>query len=341
MVMKILFFEPKLCIKTYKYARSFWKLGHRIEMAYLIGKFDLNYNLDASFVKAYHKVVDIPAFLKLARGYNLVICKDINGYVSKALDDKKIKLVLLVGDVQSGRTKDKRLVPIEKTVFTKILPQRVVFSGTFLRAHAVSLLKMPQLAKSPVIPNVPTNEALTPKPKLSATDGKLHLVYCGCLQNNDGHRNFKKLFAQIVKFPDIVLHIIPTKYKIGIDNLGLKSSNLVIHPTVKYNKLHSFLTQFDIGLCLFDMSYADREYIHVSEANKFYDYLYAGLPVVANDSRSYRDLVNRWDCGMVLGDVKADFAKKLKTIKGKKIKWDIRQEGLEVHLRRNFGYFCI
>ena len=84
-----------------------------------------------------------------------------------------------------------------------------------------------------------------------------------------------------------------------------QNQRLIIHPTIPYQKLHQFLTQFDIGLCIFDMSFADREYIHISEANKFYDYLCAGLPQVVNTSRSYEFLIKKYQCGLCLPKIES------------------------------------
>lgn len=333
--MKLLFFEPKLCIKTYKYSLALHRMGFEIEMAYSKGRFNLNYELDASHVCKYHKVTGPDHLVKIARAgsYKYLICKDINNFVSRVVS-KKLNPILLIGDIQSARTSGGTLVPIEKAVFSKINHHRVIFSGTFIRQKVAELFD-PKFLTSPVIPNVPTNEPFKPLPKLSAKDGKIHLVYCGCLQNNDGHRNFNKLFQKILTHDNIILHVLPTKYKVGVDNLKMKANDrLIIHPTVPYQKLHQFLTQFDIGLCLFDMTHADREYIHISEANKFYDYLFANLPQITNKSRSYEYLIEKYQCGECLSQINEDFGDRLAKLAKIPIKFAIETESVDARVRQ-------
>ena len=344
--MRLLFFEPKLCIKTYKYSLALSRLGHTIDMAYVSGKFDLNYKLNDKYVRSFNPVKNAKDIIGLVKQnkYHYVICKDINPTVRDLLIDISIRdrVVLLIGDIHMIRTTSIDRIRLEKDVFGLISANRVIFSGTFIKNEVTKIIG-PKFTKSVVVPNVPVAipGGIIQHPKLSSGsrgdgwDNKIHLVYCGCLQNDQGHRNFNTIFANILKHcPDVILHVLPTKYKVGVDGLNMKNDpRLVIHDSIPNEKLHSYLTQFDIGLCLFDMSFQDRDYIHISEANKFYDYLFAGIPQITNDSRSYRYLIDLYKCGETLGNVDSNFSTVLNRVKEIKVVIDVDKECLDSRLK--------
>ena len=347
--MRLLFFEPKLCIKTYKYSLALNRMGNVIDMAYLNGKFDLNYKLNDKYVNKYHAVKNSKDLINLFKQqkYSYIICKDINPLTRDLIHDPAIacRMILLIGDIHMIRTDNAERIKLEKEVFKLINPSRVIFSGTFIQKEVNKLMNH-RFMKSYVVPNVPVSilGGITLLPKLSSLDEHTHLVYCGCLQNDQGHRNFNNVFASILQScPNVVLHVLPTKYKVGVDGLAMKNDpRVVIHDSIPNEKLHSYLTQFDIGLCLFDMSFQDREYIHISEANKFYDYLFAGIPQIANDSKSYQYLIKKYNCGETihLDQINHSFCETINRVKQIKIDFDPEKEYLDTYLK-NIPLFSI
>jgi hypothetical protein len=320
-------------------------MGHVIDMAYMSGKFDSNYKLSDKYVKTFHVVKngkDLINLFKLGK-HHLIICKDINPFVRDLVNDPDVnsRLILLIGDIHMIRTENVDRIRLEKDVFKAINPGRVIFSGLFIKDEVNQIMDS-RFSKSPVVPNVPVAVpgGIVNLPKLSSLGGgdrenKINLVYCGCLQNDQGHRNFNNIFANILRYcPNVILHVLPTKYKVGVEGLNMKNDpRLVIHDSVANEKLHSYLTQFDIGLCLFDMSFQDREYIHISEANKFYDYLFAGIPQITNDSKSYQYLISKYKCGETLGKVDSGFTEVLERVKKIKFDFDVNKECLDARLK--------
>lgn len=120
-------------------------------------------------------------------------------------------------------------------------------------------------------------------PKLSLRDNKIHLVYLGRITGHkNDHRNIIDMLRQI-SGDAYVIHIYPSKNKEYAQYQ--KIPNLVMHHKLPYRELIKEISQYDFGLTLFNDEIAAKlPHIKYAMGNKTYDYLCAGLPVLAQNS---------------------------------------------------------
>ena len=74
----------------------------------------------------------------------------------------------------------------------------------------------------------------------------------------------------------------------------LDPENLVFLDRVPKEEVAGFLAQADIGL----VTFAPHPVLEANSANKFYDYLATGLPVVLNYQGWQADYLDSWNCGL-------------------------------------------
>ncbi len=336
MTHKILIFQPILTIKVYKYAKILSKY-FKVDVGYTKYNFDKNYNLNTNFINKFILVKNIES---LINDYYYIIFKDINTILMNIYDKYRDKILILICDVYFCRSNNKEYVNKEINFLKKIDYNHVIFSGYFIKRQ-VQILKI-NISKSLVIPNVPLIENIPDKKliKLSTIDNKYHIVYCGTLQTGNNHRNYKNIVEKINKYNNIILHIIPTKHDGYNDYIKPNLKNIKIHNTQPHETLHKYLTQFDIGFVYYSLEYSDKDYINLSEGNKFYDYLFAGLPIIANNSVSYNYLVNKYKCGICIKSLD-NLDKICNDIKNININFDCCKNSLDYYIENNQQRFMI
>lgn len=158
-----------------------------------------------------------------------------------------------------------------------------------------------------VLHNGPVEEMLLhgrARPRLSATDGKVHAVYSGVMSPDPSSSRHIQPLVEVVAGSDaIVLHLIGAAGRtVPPALLELQATGrLVIDETVSTLDLIPSLSRFDVGLI-----YNNPEFEHVVRAvrpNKLYEYLAAGLPVVTvAGSAAAQYLVER-GAGVVIDDL--------------------------------------
>jgi glycosyltransferase involved in cell wall biosynthesis len=118
-----------------------------------------------------------------------------------------------------------------------------------------------------------------------------------------GQRGLEDALAALVLLPgDITLHVqgrLPpdggAMLRTRISQLGL-DSRVVIHPPYLHPHAVREASAHSVGLCLERPGNRNHE---VTVSNKIFDYLMAGLPVVASDLPALRSIIDRSDGGVV------------------------------------------
>lgn len=127
-------------------------------------------------------------------------------------------------------------------------------------------------------------------PKLSQRDGEVHIVYEGGV-GGPKHRNFFDLFIQLAN-NNIHIHIYPASFSKDHETFFLKFPRILYYQPVSPKKIIERMTQYDFGIIPFNIQNGNKRFLDSTIANKLFEYLAAGLPVIASSLKSYTDYFN-------------------------------------------------
>jgi len=139
-------------------------------------------------------------------------------------------------------------------------------------------------------------------PKLSAKDGKTHIAYLGRIsEGKDDQKNVIE-FLKDLSEKGFHVHVYPSRNK---EYRKYKEiPNLEMHKNLPYGQLIIELSQYDYGGMILNDTYEDiLPHLQYSLANKIFDYICAGIPVLVQDILTEsRDLVINNGFGMLIDD---------------------------------------
>lgn len=145
--------------------------------------------------------------------------------------------------------------------------------------------------------------------KLSAGDGKFHLVYEGGIQgkNKKHHRYFEEIWEKIT---DRGIHIhfySQSDYDYCVE-LDKKNEYLHFEGNLGSEELASEMTKYDCGLAIMNVNDENRTLLETASPNKINEYVNSGLPVIVGDVKSAINFVEKYGVGIHLdlnGDIKS------------------------------------
>lgn len=212
---------------------------------------------------------------------------------------------LYVGDIGSVRERS-RAEKTERETRNLRRARGVIFCSEE-QARVADEEHGPLFAPRLVLHNGPVEEMLLhgrERQRLSAADGKVHVVYSGTMTPNPAtSRHIQPLVDAVAGAEDLVLHLIGAAGgKVPPALLDLQAAGrLVIDETVSTLDLIPSLSRFDVGLI-----YVNPEFEQVVRAvrpNKLYEYLAAGLPVVTVAGSAAARYLTERGVGVVIEDL--------------------------------------
>jgi glycosyltransferase involved in cell wall biosynthesis len=132
-------------------------------------------------------------------------------------------------------------------------------------------------------------------------DAPLELIYIGAIRKDRGRDVMLEAIAQvneqeiIARLTLVGARVEDLEYcnqyarQLGIDEA------VTIHGRVDGDAIPKFLSKADFGLCLWE----DQPWWHFNPPTKLFEYLVAGLPVLASNIRTHTQYISDWHNGLI------------------------------------------
>jgi len=277
---KILFVQNSPCIRNYKMAKALGERGHTVSLAYTEKKLSENYKyLDDDVYFENIKIGSYRELWDLSNDYDLIHCHNLFYFEGVANRGARGRVYTTAYQMEEAR----RLYGID-------------------------------VEKSLVFHNYTSADHLPKRflPKLSKKDGCVHVVYEGGIGRNL-HRNFENLLIDIAA-KGIHIHIYPGVYYPEYAELFKKHVNVHYYQPISPKKIMEEMTKYDFGIIPWNITNDNKRFLDSTIANKLFEYLAAGLPVVTSPVQSYVDYFAKNKVGVTFSDAE-DFVAKIPLLK--------------------------
>ena len=294
---KILFVQESPCIRNYKMARALRGRGHSVSLAYTRLRLSQMYKgLSDEVYERCVKIDDLRALWELSGEFDLVHCHNEPDVLSVAALGGEAPVIHDTHDLISLRAGgDANLA------FYEGLANRAAAGRVYTTPYQMEEARRLYGVKGPclVFYNYASQADLPRRrlPKLSQQDGGFHLVYEGGIGGR-GHRDFSELFIALAR-AGITVHIHPTARNPELERLFAGEPNIRYHAPASPREIMEIMTRYDAGIIPFNLEKGNRRFLDSTIANKLFEYLAAGLPVVTSDLKSYREFFRENPVGFV------------------------------------------
>ena len=129
----------------------------------------------------------------------------------------------------------------------------------------------------------------------------LRLVYQGSLSTNGGHYDLRAGFLAAAA-EGLEVHVHPNRDAPAYRELAARTPGLVVHEQLAPEALMAVLPRYDLGWAVFNTG-LNRRHLDTALPNKVYEYLGAGLPVLAGEHRALAGLVAGRQVGLAVGEL--------------------------------------
>ncbi|MFH0734105.1 MAG: glycosyltransferase [bacterium] len=285
--LNILFVQQYAGIRCYKYAKALQKKGHKVTLLYSNSKPSEFYkNLSDDVFEDCIKMNNIKELWQYIDNYDIIHCHNEPDFytVSALVCDKPV--IHDTADLISLRD-----VENPNTAFFEALANRGasgrIYSTPYQQAEADALYS--PITKSLVFYNY-ISEDDTPKrflDKLSSFDNNIHIVYQGSISLYK-HRNFIDIFTSIAD-NNTHIHIYPSRLDEELKNFFSQFPNIHYYNPLSPTEIMTEMTKYDIGIIPWNLELGQKRFLDTTIANKLFEYLAAGLPVLTSSVESYED----------------------------------------------------
>lgn len=299
----ILFVQNTACIRTHKIAAIVKNAGYKAYLLYTMAPPEVN---NYSFADSYSGIY---TFYTMEGILNFINNSNFDIVHSSNAPDILTNLVLGTSKHVVFDTHDMNSLWRENSIEDLVLEYiaNTKSDGNIYTSQRVAEIakKKYGLEKREVISLenmiLEQQEINNPYTKLSIMDHEIHCVYEGGINGKDktSDRFFEPLWKKIT---DCGIHIhfySQSDYKY-CKELETKSRYLHYEGNLGTKELIPEMTKYDCGLAIFNINNQNRLFLETGTANKMYEYINAGLPVVVGDVQSYIDFVEKFNVGKML-----------------------------------------
>lgn len=298
--LNILFVQDAPCIRNYKMATALRSRGHRVSLVYTdkllseryTGLSDSTYN-ECIKLNSYRHLWDI------SYNYDLIHCHNEPDTLTVAALAGHAPVIHDTHDLISLRAGGDHQLRYFEGIANRGAHGRI-YTTPYQMEEARELYGVN--GNSLVFYNYCSGSDLPKKllPKLSEEDGQIHIVYEGGV-GGSAHRDFSDLFIKLA-YKDIEIHIYPAVFNIEQAHFFVQYPHIHYHRPVSPKNLIEEMSQYDFGIIPFNLKKGNKRFLDSTIANKLFEYLAAGLPVLASDLKSYRDYFSKYPIGMTFRD---------------------------------------
>ena len=295
--LNILFVQNSPCIRNYKMASALRSRGHHVSLAYSDKLLSQMYaGLSDTTYNECIRLNDDPHLWDLSKNYDVVHCHNEPDMLSVAALAGSAPVIHDTHDLISLRDRGDPNLSYFEGLANRGAAGRV-YSTPYQMEEARRLYGVD--GPSLVFYNYASESDLPPRylPKLSRNNGETHIVYEGGI-GGSVHRSFADLFVELAH-NNIHVHIFPARFQNEHAEYFSRFSRIRYYAPVSPKKLIETMSQFDFGIIPFKIENGNKRFLDSTIANKLFEYLAAGLPVVTSPLKSYIDFFSDNPVGLV------------------------------------------
>ena len=295
--LNILFVQDSPCIRNYKMATALRPRGHRVSLAYTMKRLSESYSGLSD--ETYDECIQLTSYRHLweiSKNYDLVHCHNEPDNLTVAALAGDAPVIHDTHDLISLRDTQSPDLSYLEGIANRAASGRV-YSTPYQRDEAKTLYGVN--GPSLIFYNYVSESDLSKiyLPKLSINDGEIHIVYEGGIGGST-HRDFTDTFIQLTN-KKIHIHVYPTSYCREHEQFFSKFPRIHYYQPVSPKKIIEEMTQYDFGIIPFNIKNGNKRFLDSTIANKLFEYLAAGLPVITSPLKSYIDFFLKYPVGIV------------------------------------------
>ncbi len=327
------------CIRNYKETKALKARGHLVDLATFANRLHDYYQIEDGN-EVYDRVIPLHApedLLDIAEWYDVVHCHN---------EPDTFAAIMTVSDVPSVHDCHDAM-SIRGLGFNRVeeaLANRFSDGAIYVSGYQADKMqerygeRMPyEIFNSFVLAEHVPDEVL---PKIGLNSGEIHFVYEGGINTvSETHRYLLEIFRELLR-AGAWIHVY------GLSNQDYRSAymaeldspRLVFHNPLHPGDLIREMSRYDVGLCAFNVTEANKHHLHSTLPNKLFEYLAAGLPVMASPLIELQRFVDKHRCGFIYdGDGEQAIARAKMVVRACEI--DRHAWTVEKHIERLEGLY--
>lgn len=309
----ILFVQEAPCIRNYKMATALRSKGHRVTLAYVKVRLSQMYKeLNDDTYTSCIQLKNHSHLWDLSRKYDIIHCHNEPDHLTVAALAGDAPVVHDTHDLISLRHDNNQTLRYFEGIANRGSSGRIYVSD--YQMDMAHVLYKTDLSKSIVVPNYALKKMIPSEmcQKISKNKKDIHIVYEGSLSlDSNSHRYYWQLFEELSK-RGLHVHIYPAFHSQKFEVICKNNDFLHYHLPVSPNEIVHTISQYDWGFIPFILTKENKKHLESAMPNKLFEYLAAGLPVIARNLYSIRKFFKKYPSG-ILYDTVEDIVEGLKT----------------------------